>query len=212
MVVAMTETLEGWLERLASGEPIPGGGAAAAVNVAIGAALVSMVCALTLGRPRYAAHEAAIKAAQDRAAELRRLALSLADEDATAYAAVVAAYRLPKGTDAEQKARSEAVQQALALAAEVPLRTASAAAEVIGLAESVADRSNVNAISDLAAAAASARAGLEVAAINVRANIGQLDDEALIRRLEQDLAVHEPAVATAGRVMNSVRSRSAPRG
>jgi formiminotetrahydrofolate cyclodeaminase len=174
----VTEPLEeqavgDWLTALASAAPAPGGGAAAALNLAVGAALVSMVCNLTIGKPRYAEHEATMTAALARAEDCRRAAEALVSEDAVAFAAVIAAYKLPKDDEA---ARRTAIQHALRGAAAVPLKTAERAVEVIVLAERVLDGANVNVVSDVAVAASSARAALQSAQVNVEVNLASLSD------------------------------------
>ncbi len=151
-------TIEQWLGELASAAPAPGGGAAAALEVAMAAALVEMVCNLTIGKPAYAEHEEAVQAILDRASPIRRDALGLAAEDAAAFTAVIGAYRLPRSTGEEAAARSAQIQAALAAAADVPRRTAQAAIAVLELAEELAPIGNANVISDAAVAAAAARA------------------------------------------------------
>ena len=163
-----------FLADLASAAPAPGGGAAAAMQVALGAALVGMVCNLTIGKPKYAEYEAVMTAARDEAEHARTAALSLAEADAQAFSGVTAAYRLPKSTDGERQARADAIQQALVRAAEVPLSTAGLAAQVVQLCQRVLPGANVNVISDVAVAAASARAGLVSAAVNVRVNLAAM--------------------------------------
>ncbi|HTI24569.1 MAG TPA: cyclodeaminase/cyclohydrolase family protein, partial [Kutzneria sp.] len=108
-----------WLDDLASGAPAPGGGAVAAMHAAMAAALVSMVCELTVGRPKYAEHEPTMREALARATEHRQTAVELADADAEAFTGVTDAYRLPKGTDEEKAARRAAIQEALVGAAAV---------------------------------------------------------------------------------------------
>src|SRR5580704_6303889 len=142
------ETIAGWLEELASSAPAPGGGAAAALETAMAAALVEMFCNLTIGKPAYAEHEATMTSIRDRAGEIRAEAQGLAAEDAAAFSAVIDAYRLPKGVGHEAETRRERIQGALAAAADVPRRTAAAATEILDLAESAVPHGNVNVISD----------------------------------------------------------------
>lgn len=198
-----------WLEDLASSAPAPGGGAAAALNVAVGAALVEMVCNLTIGKPRYAEHEATMKSALAKAGDLRRRSLALAEEDAEAFAAVSEAYKLPKETDEEKAARTAAIQAALVGAADVPLRTGEAAVGVIGLAGEILEGANVNVVSDVAVAAASARAGLEAAAINVEINLSAMakapEREVVARRLGEQ----QEAGADADRIVADVKRKIA---
>src|SRR5688572_25895179 len=115
-------TVEAFSSRLASASPTPGGGTGAAVAGALGAALVRMLCVLTLGKPKYAQHERLLQAVADACEEARVAFLDLADADARAYDQVSAAFKRPKGTPEEQAARDQAVEQALRGAIDVPLQ------------------------------------------------------------------------------------------
>ncbi|HEY8544452.1 MAG TPA: cyclodeaminase/cyclohydrolase family protein [Acidimicrobiales bacterium] len=205
------QALGDWLDDLASSAPAPGGGAAAAVNLAIGAALVSMVCNLTIGKPRYADHEATMRSALARAEACRAAALDLAQQDAVAFGAVSDAYRLPKGTDEEKAARRAAIQEALVGAAEVPLLTAERAVEVLDLAAGILEGANVNVVSDVAVAAAAARAALQSARVNVEINLAALDEGDVHRGLAQRLAACDVdgAAARADELVETVRRRIA---
>src|SRR5438105_13444701 len=112
------------LERLGSSEPAPGGGAAAALAGALGAALVQMTASLTIGRPRFAAVEDQAQRIAQRTAELRQRLARLCDADAEAFEKVSSAYKLPCADDAQKAVRSVSIQSALRLAAEVSLDTA----------------------------------------------------------------------------------------
>lgn len=186
-----------WLDDLASGAPAPGGGAAAAMHAAMAAALVSMVCELTVGRPKYAEHEPTMREALARATEHRQTAVELADADAEAFTGVTDAYRLPKATDEEKAARSAAIQESLVRAADVPLRTAALAAEILELARRIRPGANVNVLSDVAVAAVSARAAMQAAAVNVAVNRASMTDVATRARLETELARIGEEVAAA---------------
>jgi formiminotetrahydrofolate cyclodeaminase len=205
------QTIGTWLTELASGAPAPGGGAAAAMQAAMGAALVGMVCNLTIGKPRYAAHEPTMSAARDRGAELRREAVELAEADATAFAAVADAYRLPRQTDQARAARGQAVQQALLGATVVPLRTAEVAAAVIELVGRVVAGANAAVLSDVAVAAAAARGALDSATVNVEINLAALADPARREELAARLAGPQAARAEADRIVTEVRARIAAR-
>lgn len=160
--------------RLASREPIPGGGSAAAIAGAMGASLVSMVAELTIGRPDAADHEPTLRELHANALMRRDALLDLAEADAAAYAAVVASRRLPKETEAERDARTAAMQSTMITAAEVPLRTAQVAAEVLELARAIAPIGNANAVSDAGVAAQLAGAAIRGALLNVRINLPYL--------------------------------------
>lgn len=198
-----------WLEELASPAPAPGGGAAAALNVSVGAALLEMVCNLTIGKPKYAEHEATMKRVLARAGELRTEALRLADEDAEAFSLVSAAYKMPKEPPEAREARTSAIQDALRDAAAVPLRTAEAAAEVVELASEILAGANVNILSDVSVAAASARAGLEAASVNVEINLAQLKETAQRAELASQLSKCREALELADLVTRVVSRRVA---
>jgi formiminotetrahydrofolate cyclodeaminase len=199
----MQQPISDWLDDLASASPAPGGGAAAALLAATGAALVSMVANLTIGNPKYAAHETHMVEVRDHVTALRKQALALAEADADAFSAVMAAYRLPKETEG----RGDTIQRRLLEAARVPLRLAGLAAEVIRTAESVLDGANPNVLSDVAVAADAARAALTSAAYNVRINAGALRDEATGAALTKEIDAHLAMVAVADRVSAEVTKR-----
>jgi formiminotetrahydrofolate cyclodeaminase len=167
--------------RLASSEPIPGGGSAAALAGAMGAALVSMVVELTVGRPDAADQADTLRDLGEKAAQRMRALLDLAEEDAVAYAAVVRARRLPKETEADREARADALRTAMVEAARVPLRTAEEAAEVLALAHAVAPIGNRNAASDAGVAAQLAAASVRGALLNVRINLPYLSADEPLR-------------------------------
>ncbi|GAA3434702.1 cyclodeaminase/cyclohydrolase family protein [Kutzneria kofuensis] len=191
------QTIGGWLDELASGAPAPGGGAVAAMHAAMAAGLVSMVCELTVGRPKYAEHEPTMREVLALAGERRQAAVELAEADAEAFTAVTAAYRLPKATDEEKAARTAAIQEALVKAADVPLRTAALAGEVLELARRIRPGANVNVLSDVAVAAVSARAAMQAAAVNVAVNRASMTDVVARARLEAELARIGDEVAAA---------------
>ena len=179
-----------WLDELGSAAPTPGGGAVAALSTATAAALVEMVGNLTIGRAAYAEHKPQVTAVRDEARSLRRRALEQADEDAAAFGALMAAYRLPRGTDDQNNTRRAAVQQATEKAAAVPLDVAATAAAVINLASQLPGRSNPNVLSDVGVAAVTAAAAIEAAAVNVDVNLATLTDPAARAAMTAALGVH----------------------
>ncbi len=192
-------TLREFLDHLASSAPTPGGGSAAALTGAQGAALVSMVCNLTIGKKKYADVEEEMKSVLARSEALRARLMDLIDRDAAAFDKVSASYGMPKETEEQKAARRAAIQEALKGAEAVPMETVEACVEVIRLAITAAEKGNVNVISDAAVAGILGHAGALSAADNVRINLNFIKDEDFVARegkkLEALLAEAEDARA-----------------
>ena len=162
------------LRRFESPEPTPGGGSASAFSGALSAALVSMVCQMPKTRTGAKEERDRLDAALLWAREAGERLRKLVDLDALAYDGVVAAYRLPKGTEEEKLSRKAQVAEALGKATDVPMRTAEACLVVLKAAQEAARHGNPNARSDAMTAGALAWAGLMGAAENVRINAAAL--------------------------------------
>jgi formiminotetrahydrofolate cyclodeaminase len=170
--------LHTFLDRLASSAPTPGGGAASAYVAALGAASVAKVAAVSVGKPKFAAHDADLRAHLDHLTSLRARFLALAAEDEATFATLMQAYRLPKGTDDERATRAANLQEGMRQAAAVPLRIMAASREVLDAAEAIATTGNPNALGDCGAGAAMVVAAMRVSLLNVTANIAGLVDGA----------------------------------
>jgi formiminotetrahydrofolate cyclodeaminase len=170
------QRLGDFAEALASEQPVPGGGAAAAISAALAASLTAMVVRLSLGRAKYAEfadlHEEALAASD--AARLRFL--ELADEDATAYAAYRTARGMPRETEAEQEAREAATREAARVATVVPLETVRVCQAQVELVDRCAGRTNLYVASDLEVAALLLDSAARAAAANVRVNLPSVGD------------------------------------
>jgi glutamate formiminotransferase/formiminotetrahydrofolate cyclodeaminase len=171
------QSLSGFLGAVASPSPVPGGGSVAALAGALAAALAQMVAGLTVGKKKYAAVDAEMREAALRGAALVNALSALVVRDAEAYAEVAAAYKLPQEPAAAAETRRGAVAAALLRAAQVPLETARACADVADLAALVAEMGNTNVASDAGVAALLAEAGCRGASFNVRINVASLDDK-----------------------------------
>jgi len=177
------QTVDQFISLLASGEPTPGGGSAAAIAGSLGGALVAMVATLSEGRPKYAEHDALLGEAKAAGQELANRLLDLADEDANAFAGFGTAMKMPRDTDEEKAERTKALQAAALAATEAPFKTVQACLEVAAMAEAMAGRSNKNASSDLEVAGLMSVAAARSAAANVFVNLPAMGDEALARDL-----------------------------
>lgn len=196
------------LDALASDSPTPGGGTAAALAGAMGAALAQMVAALTLSKEKYAAVHGLIRPIDEAAAFARTQLLRLAREDSDAYDAVVAARRLPKETDAQKEARGDAIALANRRAAEVPMRTARTAVGLLALLPDLAEHGNPNAVSDVGSAALLLDAAAEGALLNVGINLAGIADPAAVAELQKEtLILQEESQRARSRVIEVVRKR-----
>lgn len=171
------QNLGGFLEALASEQPVPGGGAAAAVSAALAASLTAMVVRLSLDRPKYAEFAALHDEALAASDATRRRFLQLADEDAAAYAAYRAARSMPRETDAQQEAREAATRDAARVATKVPLEVVRTCQAQVELVDRCAGRTNLYVASDLEVAALLLDSAARAAAANVRVNLPSIGDE-----------------------------------
>ncbi len=166
-----------FLDELASNAPAPGGGSVAALGGALGAALVSMVCNLTLGKKGYDAVQDDIQDLLAQSEALRAELTNLLEEDVKVYTAYSVAAKLPRSTDEEKAERTKAVQAALKNATMVPMRIAETAVKVMDLCMPTAEKGNKWAVSDAGVAVLMAEAALRSAALNVLINLGSIKDE-----------------------------------
>lgn len=171
------KSIKFFLDELASMAPTPGGGSAAALMGAQAAALVSMVCNLTIGKPKYIAVEEDMKVLLMRSEALRSELLAMIKADVDVFNKLMASYGLAKETDTEKVARSAQIQIALKEATLVPLACAKACSGILLLSKEAAEKGNVNVVSDAGVAVMSAYAGLKSAALNVYINAGSLKDK-----------------------------------
>jgi formiminotetrahydrofolate cyclodeaminase len=172
--------VEGFVSELASDSPAPGGGSASAAVGAIGAALLEMVCNLTVGKEKYKAVEGELRARAGDLGRVRISLLGLTDRDSEAYASVSRALGLPKGSDPEKEVRRLALQAALRTATEVPLEVARACGGALDMAEGVAMRGNPNAVTDAACGARFLHAALMGALYNVEVNLKSIKDASYV--------------------------------
>lgn len=184
-MMLVDKTLAGFLDELASGSSTPGGGSASALVAANSAALVSMVCNLTLGKKGYETVQDDVRDILHDSEKLREELTRLVDLDAEAFMEIMDAYQLPK-TNAEEKAiRKEAIQAATRKASQVPMRTIELAVEVLSLAKEIAEIGNKNVVSDAGVAASLASSAVESAWYNVVINLKSIEDENFVEEMEE---------------------------
>jgi formiminotetrahydrofolate cyclodeaminase len=171
-----SEPLQVYLDDAASKKPAPGGGSVSACVGALGAALVSMVCNLTCGREKFADVDAEMTALVEKSEAARLRLQELLQDDTTAYNGVIEAFRLPKETDAEKATRKAAVQAGLIVAANVPLEICKVAVGVCRLSKTAAELGNPQAVTDAGIGAILGEAAVVGAALNVRINLGSIED------------------------------------
>lgn len=187
MALLRDMTLGGFTEELAADSAAPGGGSVAALSGALGAALVSMVCRLTIGKKGYEEYEREVKDVLAESEILRKRLLEAIDIDAKAFEKVMEAFAAPKSTDEEKAVRREKIQAAFKGACESPRRTAADCLEVLRLCARVAEKTNTNAASDLGVGASSALAALESAAMNVLINLPAIKDDEYVNELRDEM-------------------------
>ena len=178
MKLAELKTAE-FVDLLASDAPAPGGGSAAALEGALGAALTAMVCGLTVGKKKYAEFQELAEEAQKKATDLKARFVDVMDRDTEAFNVVSAAFGMPKETDEEKAARSAAIQKGLEGCTKTPFEMMELAVETLELTASILGKSNDSAASDLGVSALSLRAAIQGAWLNVLINIGSLKNKEL---------------------------------
>ncbi len=201
-------SIAAFLDDLASEHPTPGGGGAAAVSGAIGAALVSMVANLTIGKKNYEPVWEDLTAVNAKAEALRAELTGAIEEDVAAFNSVMGAYGLPRGTDEEKAARTAAIQASLKEATLAPLRAVKACFEVIRLSAVAAEKGNLNVISDAGVAVLAANAGLRSAALNVFINAKAIKDRDFAeKQIAEVNALLAEAAETTESVYQTVRTK-----
>lgn len=190
------ESVERYLEDLASSRPVPGGGSAAAVVGACGAALAAMVARICSGNPKYSSHGALLERIVAEADDVRLEFLAARERDERAFSAVTQAQALPKGTQPERDARRRALDDALMQAAHEPLHAAALGLRVLQMARNLSAVGNRSLASDVGCAAEFANAAVAACAYNVRVNHRYLSEppsaaeqQATLERYERDAAL-----------------------
>src|ERR1051326_1978640 len=172
----ITKSLAPFLDELASSSPAPGGGSVAALSGAIGSALTSMVCNLTIGKKKYQDVEPEMNAILQKSEVLRKIFTKLVEQDTEAFNKVMEAFDLPKDSEDQKALRSAAIQEATKEAALIPLEVMKHVVAAITLVKLVAEKGNANSVSDAGVSALMLHAACEGAALNVQINLSGIRD------------------------------------
>ena len=184
-----------FVDATASNAPVPGGGSVAALTGALAAALGEMVGQLTIGKKKYLEVEDEMKVIVDNLNKKRIKLIELIDKDASSYDDVMKAFKLPKETDQEKTARSQAIQEGTKYAASVPLETAVVTFSILDDIETVVIKGNSNAVSDGAVAAMMARTAVLSALMNVKINLSSIKDADFVKRMTDEVIHLETQVS-----------------
>ena len=183
-----------FLEKIAAGTAVPGGGSVAALNAALAASLTEMVANLTIGKKGYEAAEKEMREIAARTSEFRKKLAKDIDNDAAAYNAVLKAFKMAKNTEKEIDRRNKAIQGGFKNAAMVPLGVARDALKIMELIGKVVRKGNKNAAIDGAVGALAARAAVKGALCNVKTNLNFIDDHKFVKEMTQEVQTLEHQV------------------
>ncbi len=175
--------LEEFLDELASSSPAPGGGSVSALLGALSSALTSMVCRLTEGKKGYENVTEDIRKVLEESEAIRKRATGLIDEDTSVFNQVMSAYKIPK----ENPDRQVKIQDAMKKATEVPLKTMKECYRSMELARIIAEKGNVNSVSDAGVASITANAGIQGASLNVMINIKFIKDDNFVSKITEEV-------------------------
>ncbi|RXI47361.1 methenyltetrahydrofolate cyclohydrolase [Clostridium tetani] len=180
-------SIKDFIYETASDSPAPGGGSIAALSAASAAALIEMVANLTIGKKGYEDVEEEMKKLKGMASEYKEKFVNYIDEDSDSFNKIMDAFKMPKNTEEEKKARTKVIQEGFKGAATVPLNVAKDAFKLLDLAEKVIAKGNQNAVTDGAVAAMSARTAVHSALYNVKINLGSIKDEEFVNETKKEI-------------------------
>ena len=184
------QKIESFVQNINSAKPMPGGGSAAAICGAMAAALAGMSAHMTVGKKKYAAVEERMQEIITATGALQAEMLDMAQEDADMYSLVLQAYKLPNTTTEEAEVRKQALEEASKTAVAASLKVTDACVRIMKLAYTTVTEGNRMMVTDGSASALLARACQQVAAYNVRINLGGIKDKAVTAEMEQLLEHH----------------------
>lgn len=188
-------SLQKFIDVTAGSDPVPGGGSISALAGTLSAALTHMVAGLTIGKKKYLEVEDEMKVIAEKTSEIQALLYEAIDRDSEAYNVVFDAFKFPKETDEEKKKRSEAIQEATKVAADVPMEVAEMAFSLIPYIKAVVAKGNQNAVTDGCVAMLCCRTAVLGALLNVRINLGSIKDQDFVKEYEARAKKMEDAIS-----------------
>jgi len=202
------EGLEDFIHEVASDSPAPGGGSVAAVAGSLAAALSSMVCRLTIGRKKYIQVEVEMKKVLEESEILQKQLKELIVRDAESFNAVMDARKLSQNNEEEVVRRAKLIQEATKKAALIPLEVMEKSLEVLKLTKVVAEKGNLNTVSDAGVSGLMATSGMEGAYLNVRINLPSIEDEQFVKLTrERAEKIKQEAEVLGQEIRNVVNSK-----
>lgn len=197
-------TLENYLDVLKSDAPAPGGGSVSALSGAQGAALVSMVCELTIPKEKYSQYKELCTNVRNEILKIYDELIVSIDKDTESFNGFSAALKLPKGTEEEKQARSMAIQRAAVSATEVPYTVMKLCRAGLEITAEIVGKSNSNASSDLGVAALNFLSGVKGAYLNVMINLPSIKDSEAKKRFADAEEIVSASEVLAGKIYSDV--------
>ena len=185
-----------FIRDLGSSAPAPGGGSVAAMNGAMTAALIEMVANLTIGNAKYEAVHEEMKAIQKEVSQIKEEFVRYINQDSTAFMELMGAFKLPKETEEEKAFRKTEIQRTTKQAALVPYEIGKLAHTLLPIAETVIVKGNTNAITDGMIAAINASSAIKSAFLNVKINLGSIQDMEFVKQLAHTMDEIESGLDT----------------
>ena len=201
------KTIKDFLAETASDSPAPGGGSVAALSAALAASLGTMVCNLTIGKDQYVKVQQEVVKLKEKLTNYMNRSTDLVDLDANAFNDVMAGFKLPKETEDQKKARSDAIQSGYKKAIAVPLDTARIAVECLKALEPLVEKGNQNAITDGGTGALMALAATRGAILNIKINLSKVKDLEYAKNVKEEIhSLENGALVLTDRIMKKIVS------
>lgn len=195
-------TIKDFLNKLASNEPVPGGGSVAALASGLSVSLIQMVANLTIDKKGYEEINDEMKTLKEKIQPKIEEFTQLIDKDANSFNGVMKAFKMPKATEEEKALRKEAIQEGMKYAAQVPLEVAEETSKLLPFIEFVVEKGNKNAVTDGLVAAMMARTAIRSALYNVKINLDSIKDEAFVLDYKEKVSkLEEQAIVVVDEIL-----------